>query len=43
MFRARSKRNTTGAENRYLAKLLFEAPNRPPSSESSGMSNVNAN
>jgi predicted transposase YbfD/YdcC len=42
-FSLRNKRNTAGWDDRYLAELLFEAPNLPPSARSSGASNITAN
>jgi predicted transposase YbfD/YdcC len=39
-FSLRNKRNTAGWDDRYLAKLLFEAPNSTPSARLSGPSNI---
>ena len=41
-FSLRNKRNTAGWDQRYLAKLLFEAPGSPPLTSSSKTTNIRA-
>jgi predicted transposase YbfD/YdcC len=41
-FSLRNKRNTAGWDDRYLAKLLFEAPKPPTSTRLSGATNITA-
>ena len=41
-FSLRNKRNTAGWDDRYLAKLLFEAPKPPTSTRLSGTTNITA-
>jgi hypothetical protein len=39
-FSLRNKHNTAGWDDRYLAKLLFEAPTSTPPAQTSGSSNI---